>query len=175
MLITAARASGVSAYIEDGSNRWPAVHRLDAANLYRLALEKAPAGETLHAVGEEAIPFRTIADKIGAKLNLPTTSVKAADAATHFGNPFMAVVFSTDAPVSSQHTQQLLRWRPNHWTLLEDLDNGDYFTTPTSAERLQHESRPRVGRPTRPAVHSPAVTLTSDRRTSYGAHGSGRR
>jgi len=133
MLITAARASGVSAYIEDGSNRWPAVHRLDAADLYRLALEKAPAGETLHAVGEEAIPFRTIAEKIGAKLNLPTASVKAADAATHFGNPFMAVVFSTDAPVSSQHTQQLLGWRPNHWTLLEDLDNGDYFTTPTSA------------------------------------------
>lgn len=133
MLISAARASGVSAYIEDGSNRWPAVHRLDAADLYRLALEKAPAGETLHATGEQAIPFRSIAQKIGEKLNLPTTSIAAEDAAAHFGNPFMAVVFSTDAPVSSEHTQQLLGWSPNHWTLLEDLDNGDYFATPASA------------------------------------------
>jgi len=129
MLISSARATGISAYVDDGSNRWPAVHRLDAANLYRLALENAPAGQVLHATGEEAIPFRTIAEKIGEKLGLPARSVTANDAADHFGNPFMAVVFSTDSPVSSQHTQQLLGWRPNHWTLLYDLEHGDYFDT----------------------------------------------
>ncbi len=127
MLISAARASGISAYVDDGSNRWPAVHRLDAANLYRLALEKAPAGQVLHATGQEAIPFRSIAEKIGEKLGLPARSVTANNAADHFGNPFMAVVFSTDSPVNSQHTQQLLGWRPNHWTLLDDLEHGDYF------------------------------------------------
>jgi len=129
MLISSARATGISAYVDDGSNRWPAVHRLDAANLYRLALENAPAGQVLHATGEEAIPFRTIAEKIGEKLGLPARSVTANNAADHFGNPFMAVVFSTDSPVSSQHTQQLLGWRPNHWTLLYDLEHGDYFDT----------------------------------------------
>ena len=133
MLIAAARAKGASAYIGDGLNRWPAVHRLDAATLYRLALEYAPAGHVLHGCGEEAIPFRSIAEKIGEKLGLPTKAVAADDAAAHFGNPFMALVFGTDAPVSSQHTQQLLGWRPNHWTLLDDLERGDYFTTPTAA------------------------------------------
>ncbi len=127
MLIAAARATGVSAYVGDGSNRWPAVHRLDAANLYRLALEKAPAGQALHATGEDAIPFKMIAEKIGEKVGVPVRSISPKDAAEHFSNPFMAVVFGTDSPASSEHTKQLLGWTPNHWTLLEDLEQGDYF------------------------------------------------
>ena len=131
MLIASARATGVSAYVGDGSNRWPAVHRLDAANVYRLALEKAPAGQAVHAVGESAIPFRRIAETIGERLSVPVTSVTAEDAARHFGNPFMAVVFGTDAPASSEYTRQLLGWVPNHRTLLEDLEQGDYFDMQT--------------------------------------------
>ncbi len=130
MLIAAARTTGVSAYVGEGANRWPAVHRLDAADLYSLALEKAPAGQTVHAVGEQGVPFKNIAEKIGAKLAIPVTSVAAKDAGAHFGNPFMAVVFATDAPVSSEHTQQLLGWSPNHPALLDDLEQGDYFDTP---------------------------------------------
>jgi nucleoside-diphosphate-sugar epimerase len=130
MLIAAARASGISAYVEDGANRWPAVHRLDAADLYRLALEKAPAGQVVHGVGEDAVPFLSIAEKIGEQLGVPVRSVPAQDAAEHFGNPFMARVFGTDAPASSQHTQQLLGWTPDHRTLLDDLEHGDYFGTP---------------------------------------------
>lgn len=129
ILIASARATGVSAYVGDGSNRWPAVHRLDAANLFRLALEKAPAGQAVHAVGEDAIPFRSIAEKFGEKLSVPVRSVTAEDAGEHFGNPFMAVVFGTDAPASSEYTQQLLGWAPNHRTLLDDLEQGDYFDT----------------------------------------------
>lgn len=127
MLIAAARAAGVSAYVEDGANRWPAVHRQDAADLYRLALENAPAGQTVHGIGEDAIPFKSIAEKIGEKLGIPTMSVTAEDAGEHFGNPFMAIVFGTDAPASSDYTQQLLGWTPNHRSLLQDLDQGDYF------------------------------------------------
>ena len=127
MLIAAARTTGTSAYVGDGSNRWPAVHRLDAANLYRLALEQAPAGHVVHAIGEDAIPFTSIAETIGAKLGVPVRSVNADHAAAHFSNPFMAAVFGTDAPASSQLTQQLLGWAPQHRTLLEDLEHGDYF------------------------------------------------
>lgn len=129
MLIATARATGVSAYVGGGSNRWPAVHRLDAADLYRLALEKAPAGQAVHAVGERAIPFRSIAEKIGEKLGVPVSPVTVEDAGEHFGNPFMAIVFGADAPASSDYTQQLLGWVPNHRTLLDDLEQGDYFDT----------------------------------------------
>ncbi len=129
MLIATAQATGVSAYVGDGSNRWPAVHRLDAASLYRLALENAPAGQTVHAVAEQAIAFKTIADTIGEQLGVPARSLTAQEAAQHFANPFIAVVYGVDAPASSQHTQQLLGWAPNHWTLLEDLEHGDYLGT----------------------------------------------
>lgn len=129
LLIARARATGVSAYVGDGANRWPAVHRLDAADLYRLALEKAPAGRVVHGVGESAVPFRSIAEKIGDELGLSVRSVSAEDAGEHFGNPFMAVVFGTDTPASSDHTRQLLDWAPNHPTLLDDLETGDYFYT----------------------------------------------
>jgi len=129
MLIATARATGVSAYVGDGSNRWPAVHRLDAADLYRLALEKASAGRVVHGVGEPAIAFKRIAETIGDALGLPTRSVDAKEAGAHFGNRFMALVFGTDAPVSSDETRQVLGWAPNHRTLLEDLEHGDYFDT----------------------------------------------
>jgi nucleoside-diphosphate-sugar epimerase len=128
MLISTARRTGTSAYVGDGANRWPAVHRLDAARLYRLALEHAPAGQVIHGVGEPGIEFKDIAQQIGNKLGVPTTSVTTEQAPSHFGSPFMAVVFATDAPVSSAHTQRLLDWAPTHQTLVEDLEDGDYFT-----------------------------------------------
>lgn len=128
MLIATARRTGVSAYVGDGSNRWPAVHRLDLADLYRLALEKAPAGSRLHGVGEAAVTLKSIAEKIADRLGTRAVSVDASEAGAHFGNNFMALVFGADAPASSDDTQQLLGWRPNHWTLLEELDRGDYFS-----------------------------------------------
>lgn len=129
MLIAAARRTGVSAYVGNGENRWPAVHRLDAANLFRLALERGAAWQVVHAVGESAIPFRRIAETIGGQLGIPARSVSAEEAGDHFGSPFMAVVFGSDAPASSDSTQQLLGWRPTHRTLIEDLKHGDYFHT----------------------------------------------
>jgi nucleoside-diphosphate-sugar epimerase len=133
MLVSTARRTGTSAYVGDGANRWPAVHRLDAARLYRLALEHAPAGEVVHGVGEPGVELKDIAQQIGNELGLPTSSVTPEQAPSHFGSPFMAVVFGTDAPVSSAHTQELLGWTPTHQTLLEDLEDGDYFT-PTARE-----------------------------------------
>ncbi len=133
MLIAAARRTGVSAYIGDGNNRWPAIHRLDAATLFRLALEKAPAGSALHGAGEEAITLKSIAHKIGDLLAVPTRSLPAEQAGEHFGNPFMAAVYGTDAPASSARTQTLLDWTPTHATLLEDLEQGDYIDGATPA------------------------------------------
>lgn len=131
MLIQTARRTGVSAYVGAGQNRWPAVDRRDAAVLYRLALESAPSGRVLHAVGESSVGFRQIAEKIGEMLGVPVASVAPESAADHFGNPFMAIVFATDAPVSSERTQGLLGWAPGHRGLLEDLEDGDYFVTPS--------------------------------------------
>ncbi|MCP2243925.1 3-beta hydroxysteroid dehydrogenase [Lentzea aerocolonigenes] len=137
-LIAAARRSGVSAYIGDGTNRWPAVHRADAAGLFRLALEKAPAGTVLHGVGESAVTIRSIAEQIAEMLDIPTASLTIERAAEHLGNPFLARFFSLDVPVSSEHTQALLGWAPRHPTLLEDLATGDYFTPQASlrAEKI---------------------------------------
>ena len=126
MLVAAARKTGRSAFIGDGGNRWPAVHRSDAARLFRLALEKAPAGSALHGAGEGGVTLRSIAEKIGQLLGVPAVSLSPDEAAVHFENPFMAVVFGTDAPVSSARTQALLGWSPVHATLLEDLEHGDY-------------------------------------------------
>jgi nucleoside-diphosphate-sugar epimerase len=125
MLVTAARKHGVAAYINDGANRWPAIHRLDAATLYRRALEQAPPGTALHGAAEN-VTLRAIAEQIGRSLGLPAVSLTPEQAAEHFGNPFMAKVFATDAPVSSARTQTLLGWTPTHPTLLEDIDRGDY-------------------------------------------------
>ncbi len=127
-LISTARRTGVSAYIAEGANRWPAVHRQDAAALYRLAVEKAPAGSTLHGTGESGITFQTIAHLIGRMLKIPTVSVPVNRAVEHFQNPFFARAFAVDSPVSSAYTRELLGWNPVHPTLLEDLETGDYFS-----------------------------------------------
>jgi nucleoside-diphosphate-sugar epimerase len=124
-LINTARIKGVSAYIGDGFNRWPAVHRLDAAHLFRLALEGAPAGSRLDGVGDEAVPFRDIAGVIGRRLNLPVVSISREEADAHFG-PFLAAVAALDAPRSSAQTQELLGWRPVHPALIPDLEEH-YF------------------------------------------------
>ena len=124
-LIAIARAKGVSAYIGDGSNRWTAVHRLDAARLYRLALEAAPAGSRLDGVGDEGIPFRDIASVIGNHLSLPVVSIPREEASAHFGPA--AAIAALDRPRSSVQTQELLGWRPTHVGLLADLEQGYYF------------------------------------------------
>jgi nucleoside-diphosphate-sugar epimerase len=125
VLIDIARSKGVSAYIGDGSNRWPAVHRLDAAHLYRLALEQAPAGSVFHAIGDEGIPTRVIAEIIGRHLELPVVSVTPDDATEHFG--WMGMFFGIDAPASSALTRQRLGWHPTHQGLIDDLEAGHYF------------------------------------------------
>jgi nucleoside-diphosphate-sugar epimerase len=124
-LISTARAKGVSAYPGDGSNRWPAVHRLDAARLFRLALENAPAGARLHAVGDQGIPVRDIAEVIGRHLGLPVNSIAAEQAFAHFG--FIGGVFAMDIAASSTLTQSQLDWHPSHPDLIADLEEGHYF------------------------------------------------
>jgi nucleoside-diphosphate-sugar epimerase len=124
-LIDIARDKGVSAYVGDGSNRWPGVHTLDAARLYRLAVEAAPAGTRLHGVADEGVPFRDIAAVIGRHLDLPVVSVPAEQAFEHFG--FLAVFGSLDNPTSSALTQKVLDWYPEGPGLIEDLDAGHYF------------------------------------------------
>ena len=124
-LVGIARAKGVSGYLGDGSHRWPAAHRLGAAHLFRLALEKAPAGATLHVVADEGVPISTIAEVIGRHLNLPVTSIPADQASEHFGP--LAGFLAADNPASSTLTRELLGWHPTHARLLEDLDKGHYF------------------------------------------------
>ncbi len=123
-LINMARDTGVSAYIGDGSNRWPALHTLDAAHLYRLALEKAPAGTRLHGVADEGVPFRDIAAVIGRQLNVPVVSISPEEAG-HFG--FLALFASLDNPTSNALTQKILDWHPERPGLIEDLNEGHYF------------------------------------------------
>ena len=124
-LTNIARDKGVSAYPGDGSNRWPAVHRLDAAQLFRLAVEKAPVGTRLHAVAEEGVPVRDIAETIGRHLKLPVTTIPLEQAVDHFG--FLGDFFSRDVPTSSVLTQQWLDWHPVQPGLIADLDKGHYF------------------------------------------------
>jgi nucleoside-diphosphate-sugar epimerase len=125
-LITSAREQGFSAYIGDGSNRWPAVHRLDAAHLFRLALEGAPAGSQLDGVGDEGVPSLDIADVIGRHLNRPVASIAPEEAEAHFG-PFLGGVAARDFPRSSARTQELLGWRLVHPGLIADPEQGPYF------------------------------------------------
>jgi nucleoside-diphosphate-sugar epimerase len=124
-LIRLAREKGVAARIGDGANRWPAVHRLDAARLFRLAVETAPAGSKLHAVGDEGIPFRDIAQVIGRRLDLPVVSLSAEDASGHFGwlAPFVAI----NNPASSTLTRERMAWHPEQPGLIQDLEEGRYF------------------------------------------------
>ncbi|WP_248928543.1 SDR family oxidoreductase [Paenibacillus hamazuiensis] len=125
MLIAIARDKGVSACVGDGSNRWPAVHRLDAARLFRLALESAPAGSLLHGVGEEGVPLRDIAGVIGRHLNLPVISISREEADAHFG--FFGAAVSTDNPTSNALTRKRVGWEPVHLGLIADLEQGQYF------------------------------------------------
>jgi nucleoside-diphosphate-sugar epimerase len=127
-LVGIAREKGVSGYIGDGTNRWPAVHRLDSAKLFRLAVENAPAGTTLHAVADEGVPIRDIAEVIGRHLQAPVVSISAADAAAHFS--WLGGFLGFDAPASSAITRELLQWQPTQIGLIEDLDQGHYFVKP---------------------------------------------
>jgi nucleoside-diphosphate-sugar epimerase len=122
-LIARARAEGVSGYIGDGTTRWPAVHVKDAAALYRLAVEQAPAGAVLNAVGDEGVPVREIAGAVGRQLNLPARSRPAAEY-----EGMLVHLLSTDMPASSTITQELLGWKPTHPGLIEDIDQGHYFS-----------------------------------------------
>ncbi|HEY2444017.1 MAG TPA: 3-beta hydroxysteroid dehydrogenase, partial [Streptosporangiaceae bacterium] len=124
-LIGIARQKGVAAYIGDGANRWPAVHTLDAARLFRLALESAPAGSRLHGVAEEGVPFREFAEAIGRHLGLPAVSIAPQDAAGHFG--FLGMFAAADNPASSALTRRRLGWVPTGPGLIADLDGGHYF------------------------------------------------
>ncbi|MFG2419019.1 SDR family oxidoreductase [Streptomyces sp. NPDC048448] len=130
-LVTIARAKGVSGYLGDGANRWPAVHRLDAARLFRLAVEKAPAGSVLHGVAEEGVAIRDVAEVIGRHLDVPVTAVAPEDAAGHFA--WLGAFLGHDSPASNTLTRELVGWEPIHPGLLEDLDKGHYFAAVTSA------------------------------------------
>jgi nucleoside-diphosphate-sugar epimerase len=120
-LVGIARDKRVAGYVGDGSSRWPAVHVLDAAHLFRLAVEQTPAGSVLHGVADEGVPIREIAAVIGRNLKLPTASVPAED----FG--FLGQILAVDQSASSALTCDLLGWRPVQPGLIEDLDKGHYF------------------------------------------------
>ncbi len=124
-LVGIARQRGVAGYVGDGTNRWPAVHRFDAACLGRLAVEAAPAGSVLHAVGDEGVAFREIAEAIGGHLGIPTASVAPGDADEHFG--FLGHFVAQDSPATAAVTRELLAWEPTGPGLLEDLEQDHYY------------------------------------------------
>jgi nucleoside-diphosphate-sugar epimerase len=143
-LITIAREKGVSAYIGDGLNRWPAVHRLDAAHLYRLALEKSSVGARYHGVADEGVPTREIAEVIGRQLNVAVVSKSREEAADHFG--WIGLFFGMDSPASSTLTQERLGWRPVQPGLIADLKAEHYFehtadAVPLHGERVLHSEQ----------------------------------
>jgi hypothetical protein len=129
------REKGVSAYIGDGLNRWPAVHRLDAACLYKLVLEKGSAGASCHGIGDEGVPTREIAEVIGRRLNVPLVSKSQEQAAEHFG--WIGLFFGMGVLASSALTQERSGWRPTHVGLVADLERGTYFETEETAAALQ--------------------------------------
>ena len=125
VLIGIARAKGVSAYVGEGLNHWPAVHRFDAAHLYRLVLEKGSAGARYHGIAEEGVPFREIAGVIGRRLNVPIVSKTPQEATGHFG--WFAHFAAIDNPASSQRTREQLGWQPKQPGLISDIDRPSYF------------------------------------------------
>jgi nucleoside-diphosphate-sugar epimerase len=125
MLIDLARKKGASAYVGDGSNRWPAVHRLDTAHLYRLALENGATEESYHGVAEEGVPFEEIASVIGRRLNVPIVSKTPDEAVEHFG--WLGHFVAIDNPTSSQRTRELLEWGATQPGLISDIDRPGYF------------------------------------------------
>lgn len=127
-LIDIARRTGVAAFVGDGANRWPAVHRLDAARLFRLALEKAAPGSRLHGAAEEGIPMRAIAEAIGEGLGVPVRSLTEDEAPAHFD--WMALFVGIDIPTSSALTREALGWSPKESGLLMDMKEGGYFSNP---------------------------------------------
>jgi nucleoside-diphosphate-sugar epimerase len=131
-MIEVAKKKGVSAYVGDGSNRWAAVHRLDAAHLFRLVLEQGNAGARYHAVAEEAIPIRKVAEAIGRSQGVPVVSKSSKDAAKFFS--WLTPFIEADNPVSSQLTQERLRWRPVQPGIIIDLDQNGSFIEAESPE-----------------------------------------
>jgi nucleoside-diphosphate-sugar epimerase len=125
ILISIAREKGAAAYVGDGKNRWPAVHRLDAARVYRLALEKGTAGARYNAIAEEGVSLRALEEAIGRHLNLPVVSLSPEEAADYYG--WFADFASMDIPASSDWTRQTLGWAPTGPDLMTDLENEDYF------------------------------------------------
>jgi nucleoside-diphosphate-sugar epimerase len=130
LLVGVTAEKGVSGFVGDGSARWPATHRLDVARAFRLALEKAPAGSTLHAIAEEGIAGRDFAEVIGRKLDMPVVSVSSDDAMAHFG--FLGSLLPLDSPASSRRTREVLGWAPTHLGLLDDLDQDHYYANTRS-------------------------------------------
>jgi len=126
ILISIARAKGVSAYVGEGLNHWPAVHRLDAAHLYRLVLEKGSPGARYHGIAEEGVPFREIAGVIGRRLNVPIVGKTPEETTEHFG--WFAHFAAIDNQASSQRTQEQLGWQPKQPGLISDIDRPSYFT-----------------------------------------------